>query len=96
MPPAWVRSGFGPSTDQDLRELQLRWFRDDLWMRRLIFLVCIAAFVTSLVILLFGSPSTWATGLAAGTGLVSGPAAYYFGRATDRAIDSEGRPVRGP
>jgi hypothetical protein len=35
--PDWDCKNTGLSSDDDLREQQLRWLRDDIWMRRLVF-----------------------------------------------------------
>lgn len=48
MLPEWLHPGFALAEDEELRRLQLRWLRDDLWLRR----VSSCAVVASLVGLL--------------------------------------------
>jgi hypothetical protein len=39
--PEWLHPGFALADDEELRRLQLRWLRDELWLRRV--LLCAAA-----------------------------------------------------
>lgn len=37
MAPKWLANDAKLAADEQLRELQLKWFRDDIWMRRIAF-----------------------------------------------------------
>src|SRR4051812_20344549 len=76
MAPAWLAR---EDPDEALRELQLRWFRDDLWMRRVVFGLAVAAVVGLLFAILLLPQH--AVRLASILGSISVPSlAYYFGR----------------
>lgn len=51
MPPPWINRSNPPASDHELRQLQLRWYRDDLWMRRIAFVVLISASLYCIVLL---------------------------------------------
>jgi hypothetical protein len=76
MQPEWLDADFLAS-DQDLRRLQLRWLRDDIWMRRAVFLLWLGA-SASAVVALFMREVAFAIGSAVGCGALSWPLVYYF------------------
>lgn len=78
MLPDWVTTDSGLSSDADLRSLQLRWLRDEIWMRRAV--LTVGLLLSGLNVgILFVAPS--AVSLAAGaTSLIGLPLAYFFGR----------------
>lgn len=78
MPPDWLKHSAKLAADSDLRLLQLRWARDDIWMRRVIFVIAVLVIVASIVYLLL-EPSHGATGVATVTTLLGLPIAYFFG-----------------
>jgi small neutral amino acid transporter SnatA (MarC family) len=69
------------ATDADLRQLQLRWAKDDIWMRRVVFALAVLLSIGSIVYAIL-SPSTGAAAIAGGTTVVGVPVAYFFGRRT--------------
>jgi len=78
MAPEWLDPKFARSSDQDLRELQLRWARDDLWMRRVAFGATLLLVITVVGATALLRPQALLWFPAAG---LVGPVAYYFGRA---------------
>jgi hypothetical protein len=79
VPPDWVKHNSTLATDADLRLLQLRWAKDDIWMRRVVFALAILVSLGSIVYTIV-SPSTGAAEVAGGTSVVGLPVAYFFGR----------------
>lgn len=51
MPPEWFQKNARLASDEELRSLQLRWARDDLWIRRISFAVSVVALVAGLALL---------------------------------------------
>lgn len=78
MQPAWLEED-ALASDADLRELQLRWMRDELWMRRIAFSAWAVALLALMVALTVQRSGIAATAGAA-SGLLTAPVAYYFGR----------------
>ncbi len=79
MPPDWVKHNSGLATDADLRLLQLRWAKDDIWMRRVVLVFAVLVSLGSIVYTII-SPSTGAAAVAGGTTVLGVPVAYFFGR----------------
>jgi hypothetical protein len=69
------------ATDADLRLLQLRWAKDDIWMRRVVFVLAILVSLGSIVYTVV-APSPGTVAVAGGTTLIGVPMAYFFGRRT--------------
>ena len=80
--PDWVTTASGLSSDADLRSLQLRWLRDEIWMRRAV--LCVGLLIPAVNVgILLVAPST--VSLAAGAASLLGvPLAYFFGRGSRR------------
>lgn len=70
MPPDWLQKNARLASDEDLRRLQLRWARDDLWMRRISFAISVIALVAGLALFVL-QPVTGATPIAAGAATTS-------------------------
>jgi hypothetical protein len=79
VPPDWVKHNSELAADADLRLLQLRWAKDDIWMRRVVFTLAILVALGSIVYTVV-EPSAHALALAGGTTLIGVPMAYFFGR----------------
>ncbi len=65
MAPDWLQKNARLASDEELRRLQLRWARDDLWMRRISFAMSVMVLAASLVLLVV-QPVKGATPIAAG------------------------------
>jgi hypothetical protein len=79
VPPDWVIRDAGLSSDDDLRDLQLRWLADEIWMRRLV--LCVALLIQTLGVgVMFIAPSTASLIGAGVTSMIALPLAYFFGR----------------
>ncbi len=67
MPPGWVAKDASLADDERLSELQLRWFRDDLWMRRIAFFIrVVLTLATAVLLILQPFPHAFGAGLFAG------------------------------
>jgi hypothetical protein len=88
MDPAWLGKDFGLSTDPDLRQLQIRWLRDNIWMRRVVLgfsLICPAV----AIVVFIAWPSVPSIAGAGASWLVSAPLAYFFGRGLRKPRDKD-------
>jgi hypothetical protein len=83
VPPEWLRKDVGLSSDPELRRLQLRWFGDEIWMRRLVLGVALVTHTMSLVCLAV-APSLPSAAAAGVCSLISLPVVYFFGRGRQR------------
>jgi peptidoglycan/LPS O-acetylase OafA/YrhL len=77
MPP-WQGPDISLASDPDLRQLQLRWLRDELWMRRIMFAILLVSTVAMIVaVVLWPGAALRALG---GVALSSCGAAAYASR----------------
>jgi hypothetical protein len=81
--PDWVRRDVDLARDEDLRRLQLRWARDDLWMRRISFAIAMVALATCLVLSVIQPFKVISSGWSAIT-LAALPVAYFLRRQSRR------------
>jgi hypothetical protein len=73
----WLPKGQRLAADPVLRKLQLRWITDEIWMRRVVFVVVIAA---ALVGLVYGAVESSArAAIGGGVTALAILTAYYFG-----------------
>jgi hypothetical protein len=85
------------ASDPDLRALQLRWAKDDLWIRRIevgLTVAAVLAALTSVAFPLLAHPDNpyW-YGLPPGAGLVAGASAFFLRKLRlDNAPSEEGKP----
>jgi hypothetical protein len=79
MDPAWLRQDFGLSADPDLRQLQIRWLRDNIWMRRIVLGFALVCPVVAIAVFVAWPSATSIAG-AGVSSIVSVPLAYFFGR----------------
>jgi len=70
MPPDWLQKNARLASDEELRRLQLRWARDDLWMRRISFAISAMVLVVSVALFVL-QPVRGATPIAAGVATAS-------------------------
>jgi hypothetical protein len=75
--PKWLAKDARLSEDEDLRRLQLKWFSDDIWLRRGAFLL-LTIIVLLAAFLLLVRPPSYGPGLGF-LGLLSTPLAYFLG-----------------
>jgi hypothetical protein len=77
MAPKWLAKDARLADDKELRRLQLRWFADDIWMRRVAFwLLALFMLVSTLALVLDPFPQApWLSLL----GLASAPFGWFVG-----------------
>lgn len=80
---SWFPENFVLSADPELRQLQLQWLRDEIWMKRLVFGVVLAHPPLGFVAVAL-SQSQLSVVAAVATSLVTLPLAYFFGRGPPR------------
>lgn len=85
MPPDWLQKNARLASDEELRSLQLRWARDDLWMRRISFAMSVMVLVASLTLFVL-QPVRGATPIAAGAATISAvlSVGFFLSRQRDR------------
>jgi hypothetical protein len=77
--PEWPPKDAGLAGDEDLRRLQLRWARDDLWMRRILFAMTIVVTVAGVIMFLV-APSKTIGSAGGAVSLVMLSVARFFSR----------------
>jgi hypothetical protein len=76
MAPRWLANETRLADDEKLRELQLKWFADDIWMRRVAFCLFVLLTVAgTLMVLLDPLPHTSGIG---SLGLASAPLSWLI------------------
>jgi hypothetical protein len=82
MAPKWLANDARLADDKELRRLQLRWFADDIWMRRVAFwLLALLMLVSALTLVLDPFPqASWLSLL----GLASAPFSWFVGTRRSR------------
>jgi hypothetical protein len=88
----WPLVDIGLSSDEDLRQLQLQWLRDELWMRRLVLIVAATLPLIGVIIATVTPSVSWMLGLGAGSSIAL-PLAYFFGRRPAEAPQPVARPT---
>jgi hypothetical protein len=78
MPPDWLQSDFDLSSDLELRRLQIRWAKDDVWMRRLAFCVSLLIAFAGMTLLVLGDGPGFAAEAATTGGLLSAAGSRYY------------------
>jgi hypothetical protein len=77
MAPKWLAKDARLADDEELRRLQLRWFADDIWMRRVAFwLIALVTLASALIMVLDPFPqASWFSLL----GFASAPFGWFMG-----------------